>query len=728
MWYTFPSDKNEQKKCIESLCNYVKEMYDGPDIREDFEELVAIYLGEKPLNASDAYNKLHNIYTEMDLDNNKSTKELFGTDYSLDAFKKNFLEAWKKISYGVLTTGFEPAVAEERDKYLKIYDSLHDNKKMDDTAIGELAKNIDLLLTDPNNLHNNLHNNIIAFEKSLGNKNNADDIYLGLRNKDFSFDQYIKNRLQLLEQFAKSDVADIKAYLPFYGSAKNIANGKKAAAEEVKKVAAGMKDESLNKLRENIKDLWENPKLDPNASNLTELKAKTDATLLRAINSTELLPAKEAANKDDFLDTLKKDCDKAAKFFPIQFFSKNEELKAIIEKNKALVDDINNKMLADPEIAEYEEPMSSMLEGFKKTTETEASKAQFSSLYEESSKKYNNALTRYKESIDKELSVLKNKRSNLIAEDRKYEQKMSELLAKNDKLINQYNQLDVLSKEQLEQHIKDKEEIDLNFKELSNKELPIQIERKASIEKFIDEVQQKTYKKTNNFATIKEDIASSFSTDALAKRYDKIIHNLKSYNEKYTAYFKDVENRYAQVKADRQSLKEVFEAAEDITKKKGFFSIQRKNPKIFTDTMNSVTAYFDDRKNPEKAKAAYDSCRKYISNYMKSDNSGLKSGNAEGNTRRQTVVRMLELMDKLPEFQKFINFKEMDGFEIMDTKDDVSKYTKLNYKQLEASLAKHASKPKKTGNGAKKPERSAFNDIDKLVNKRKEAKNKAKEK
>ncbi len=720
MWYTFPSDKKEQQHCIDSINDQLHQVDDEDDIQNDLENLADIYSGEKPFDAKSAYDMLYHVYSAMDLTDEKSKEELFGNKDSLEAFQENFLEAWKRLSYIVLTNGSDFTYPEERDKFLKVYDQLHENNKMEENSIQQLAQDFQYLLNDVGDLRDNL----TKIEESLGNAHNADDIYLGIEGKKFPKSQYIENRLQLLQQFAQGDVTDIKAYLPFYGSAENIRLKKESSPEEVKKVAANMKDESLMKLREDIRTSWENQKPDPNYQKLSKASVNNDAILFDAINKIDGFKNKEEEYKTKFFDTLQESCDKAKELFPHQILKTATEYDAILKENQDLFEDIQRKIQADPEIAEYEEPMKDMLQGFKTGIDHQAAKAQFSSLYEVAKDEYTKALTQYKKSLNQPLSVLDQKHKEILAEDRKYNQENRKLQEKEDHLIHQRESLDLLSKDQLEQHLKDKKEMDQGFKELHESALPVQAARKVSLTNLTTKAVQKGTEIANDFAATKKTIADSFTPERLEKSYQEIIDNLKAYNERYTTYFRDVEKRYAQVLKDRQSLNEVFEASKDIAKKKGFFSITKKNPKIFTDTMNSMEAYIQDRKNPKKAAAAYDACRNYVASYMKSDHSGLKSGNADGNTRRQAVVRMLELMDKLPEFQKFIDSgkEKKNDWQLVDDKHP-AQYTKLNYKQLEASLAKHSSKPKKSAKNAPGPQKnSAFNDIDKLISKRKEPK------
>ncbi len=726
MWYTFPSDKDEQKKCLDILNEKLQEISwdDKVDFRDDLEELAAFYTGEKPFDAVSAYDKLYHIYFELEIDKGKTKEELFGTDNSIEAFKKNFIEAWRRFSYMSLTIGPTFIRSEDRDKLLEVYEQLHANKKMTDDEIKETALKIDILVTDYQN--EDLQNNILAVEDRFENSRNANDITRAIMDRKFSKDHYIQNRLQLLRQFANGETTDIKAYMPFYERPENIKSGKEASSEDVKKTAENMKNDSLNELRNKVITVWDKywEEEDPIEIELNDISKSNDSTLEDSMSSIKSsLSAEKEEGKAKFLEKLEKSCAQAKDIIENQLKNETAEFDESLKKNQELFQKINAKIQANPEITTYEEPLADMLHRLESEIKNQSAKKDPSKLHEEVLKDYNTEYAKYRNSLNKNHNKLGQKFDQIWEENSKYRQKFRELSDVDIEFYNKKkNQLNLLSKEQLEQLIKDKEKQQEDLKQLRKDEIPRRLEQKVSIDAVTIPVMKEAKQSIKAFTAAKEQITAAFTPEQLKERLTDATNTLNAFYDKYTAYFQDVEKRYEQVLQNRKSLNEVFEAAKDITKKSGFFSIQKKNPKIFTDTMDAVDTYISDRKDPEKAQKAYDACRKYVESYMKSDRSGLKSGNADGNTRRQTVVRMLELMDQLPEFKKFTvsDSKNKNGWEVVD-KEDTAKYTKLNYKQLEASLAKHATKPKQSKKQAKAPQKaSAFYDIDKLVNKRKE--------
>ncbi len=729
MWYTIPSDKNEQKKCIEALNNYIQdaEMSEEIDFREDLLELTEVYSGERPFNAESAYEKLYNIYSELELTNGESKEKLFGKDTSLEAFKKNFLETWKNLSLCMLIDDKQLYRNDARDQYLNVYEQLHDHHKMTDDNIKTVAQKMHFLESDFRD--RDLQNNITNLEEFLGNGVNSLEIVKGIKDRQFSKNKYLTNRLQLLEQFANGDATDMKAYMPFYGRAEQIKAGKKVSAGEAKKAEEAMKDGSLDNLRKEVRNAWENRKPDPNLDEFLKVQQENYNALNDAMSDVNQSLSREEKEKTKLRNHVDAAYAKAKETMGEQLQPQIAEFDKSLKKNQELLQNIEAKILANPEITEYEEAWTPMLHRFEEEIKNQEAKeplSALSELHEEAVADYNAAHDRYQDKLQKKYNELKQKHREAREEDSPYYQKEKELDNKESELGKQIRNLNLLSKDQLEQHIKENKKLCQDFQQLHKNEIPKLTVRQKKIDALIANVHQEIAQAANDLNAAKEKIAATVVPEQLKSTIQERTNTLNAFHERYSTYFRDVEKRYEEAVQNRNNLKEVFEAAQDITKKKGFFSIQKKNPKIFTDTMDAVETYMGDRRNPEKAQAAYDACRSYVERYMKSDRSGLKSGNKDGNTRRQTVVRMLELMDQLPEFQKLTVSadKNKDGWEIVDADEkEKPKYEKLNFQQLEASLAKHATKQKKSGKHAKKQEKALpFNDLNKLVNKRKEQK------
>lgn len=721
MWYTFPQDKEAQKQALDFFGETLHDGYYTEEVRQSLEELMEVYTGARPFDPETAYEKLYTIYSEMDMGDMESKEEFFAEkQYKAKDFQKDFQEMWKDVSYKALTNGSN-RLRSSRDELLEAFDELHASKKMSDQDIVKTAG----ILHDVFKASNGdryLQDNIAELEKIIGNKQNADDIYLGLRDSEAGRERYVKNRVQLFLQFAKGDVEDIRAYMPFYDTMDKIWANKAAPEDEVKKVDAAMHDESLQDMRKRVKEAFAPQGLNPVYGEFSALDRSNGAALSDALRMANDRIEKETArgerDKDRFFQYATDTFADAVRNLPDQQKRAAKEYNDMLRQNQKVLQDIKKKIQDDPDIADYEEKLTDELAKFEQALNAQLEKNLIPKLDEAAKNDYAQKWEEYKDVLKQGVRSLRQEeklRSDALDQ---FWKKESEL-DKTEKALSKKN-ADIMTKEQLEQLLQDKMKLDQDRKALYAETLAQNKRRKESIDALLPTLLKNVEQAGESLDAMKRNSNVSFNQEQLetvSRNYQEGKENLKALNDKYGKYFGDVTKNYDAVlaamerdKENRQKMKDVFEAAGDINKK-GFFG-QKKNPKIFTDTMGAVGEYLNDSQNLQKAKAAYDACRKYVSSYMKSDQSGLKSGSTAGNTRRQTVVRMLELMDTLPEFQNLVERSagEKDDWVVVDKSE---KYTKLDFKKLEASLAKHSTKHKNQ-------ERSAFSDIDKLVSKKKE--------
>lgn len=720
MWYTFPQDKETQKQALDFFGETLYDGYYTEEVRQSLEELMEVYTGARPFDPEVAYEKLYTIYSEMDMGDMESKEEFFAEkQYKAKDFQKDFQEMWKDMSYNALTNG-NKLLKSRRDEFLQVFDELHASQKMSDQDIAKTAEILHKVFTAPND-DKYLRDNITELEKFLGNKQNADDIYLGVRYSEAGREWYVRNRMQLFRQFAQGDFEDIRAYTPFYDTMDKIRAGKAAPEDEVKKVDAAMHDESLQDMRKRVKEAFV-PQLDPVYGEIIDqdrsnAKALEDA-LSTAKERIEKETAREERDKNRFFQDATQSFEDAVQNLPSQQKRAAEEYNDMLRQNQKVLQDIKKKIHDDPDIADYEDKLTDELAKFEQALNAQLEKNPIPKLDEAAKNDYAQKWEEYKDALKQGIRSLQQEKKQWGAAYDQFHQKEQEL-DKAEKALSKKN-VDLMTKEQLEQLLQDKAKLDQDRKALFAESLAQSKSRKASIDALFSTVLQNVKQTEESLDALKRNSNVSFNQEQLetvSRNYQAGKESLKALNDKYGKYFGDVTKNYDAVlaamerdKENRQKMKDVLEAAGDINKK-GFFG-QKKNPKIFTDTMGAVGEYLNDTTNLQKAKNAYDACRKYVSSYMKSDQSGLKSGSKAGNTRRQTVVRMLELMDALPEFQNLVERSagEKDDWVVMEKSE---KYTKLDFKKLEASLAKHSTKQKHQ-------ERSAFSDIDKLVSKKKE--------
>ncbi len=168
---------------------------------------------------------------------------------------------------------------------------------------------------------------------------------------------------------------------------------------------------------------------------------------------------------------------------------------------------------------------------------------------------------------------------------------------------------------------------------------------------------------------------------------------------------------------NRAELEIVFDGISDTKAATGFFG-RKKDDTAFQKMKAAMTDYLQNG-GEEKAKKAYEECRYYLSGWLQR-NGDLKKGSKTENIRNQGVVRMLELMEKMPDFQNSLEKEKWltlnrsseqsaEGWELVDKDEDVTKFKRLDFLALESSLARQAGKPKQAGKSkqAGKPEQAA---------------------
>ncbi len=514
---------------------------------------------------------------------------------------------------------------------------------------------------------------------------------------------------------------------------------------ENKKNAAAEQDKELEELRARVRELFDHPAKDENYEKYVELKEQNETRLNNSIREVEKRLAYEndyvQSNTEDFYDDINRAYDSVSKAMSKKFYMEQAENHGheILDRSRKLFDDFTNKIKEDPWLAKYDQQLKDQTDRFFNAI-TEYGEYHLPDLGQEAKDEYVQKWREYKQALKISSRGLEQERKNLKADEAQLDTKRKKLQEREIWMINDRKRVDQLSKKDLLFLLDAKKRHDQHVRKLNADALAVSQARKESLDR-IDPVMQEVDRIRNRFLERQENTKLAYTEEQVETERQRLLQGnkvLQDLNEEYAVHLQNLTQRYEKIAATRQSLEEVFEAADDFRYKKNFLGIQKKSPKIFTETMDAVESYINDRTNSWKAERAYDACRTYVESYMKSDRSGLKSGNKDGNTRRQAVVRMLELMDQLPEFQRLVVQNEKDkqdwvviedkadaekdpNWVVVDSKEDAKKYTKLNYKQLEASLAKHAEpSKKKSGKNPKKqqkPEKKAFSNIDKLIEK-----------
>ncbi len=163
-------------------------------------------------------------------------------------------------------------------------------------------------------------------------------------------------------------------------------------------------------------------------------------------------------------------------------------------------------------------------------------------------------------------------------------------------------------------------------------------------------------------------------------------------------------------------LKDICEAMDSVKK----LSVWG-NSSQYNDMLKAIKDYREGKIN---ANAAYDACRDYLKLSL-NDNGGLNHMKSKaGQIRKQSCVRMLELLETAPDFKK--TDKDKDGLAQENGKAKEVHKDKLNYETLKTSLANKSDAV--TVNVGSKDAKAYSNlnaKISEIKNARQEAANKA---
>ena len=266
----------------------------------------------------------------------------------------------------------------------------------------------------------------------------------------------------------------------------------------------------------------------------------------------------------------------------------------------------------------------------------------------------------YRKGVQDSLKAIEEKRKTLISNpnDPKYQEKEEELK----------NQIDAL-KTDLEVHISAyKKERSDNYTTLMKSVEPFQKEMNKSCEK------EKTYllNRLNSNTTFLHDQREEFK-----KAYEKTEQGRRVAAKAAENAAKAAENAAKARQNLNNQLKDICEAMDSVKK----LSVWG-NSSQYNDMLKAIKDYREGKIN---ANAAYDACRDYLKLSL-NDNGGLDHMKSKaGQIRKQSCVRMLELLETAPDFKK--TDKDKDGLAQENEKAKEVHKDKLNYETLKTSLA-----------------------------------------
>lgn len=359
--------------------------------------------------------------------------------------------------------------------------------------------------------------------------------------------------------------------------------------------------------------------------------------------------------------------------------------------------------------------------------------------YEKASKEYDNVLA----SEHANLSSIKDSANNLLSgmkeTQKKLEEKKIQLANERKKLLEKNGndetpktrdeftkRQDELNKEQKEFN-KQLEEFNKNIKNQVNKYNKIYETEKKNLK----EKQSNAYKdakwEMKNLSFVNFDPSAGYQPFGnVGQKKNMAARELKQIQGDMQAYYR---NLFKPMRLKREEISNTLGNINNLTERK-WYGAKKKEPQAFTDAKDAVFAYLKDKYDQNKAQKAYDECRNYLSSYMEADGKTLKIGSNIENMRNKGILKILETMEELPEFKRIVNQKntnekyasnELGDFEILEKdsgKGSKHTYTKLNFKELEASISKDsAKKNSKSKNKAPVKKEKTIKDLNRQISK-----------
>ncbi len=667
MWYTVPEGKEEQKEALDVLLRMglFDDFSADAGFYKQMEGLLEAYFDEKKFDEK-AYDGLYQIYDNLGGDNDKTKEEMFPGDHSHASFKKEFEKVWKIMSYNALADDFleESELDALQDARLKQIEQEKAEKKQKD-AEQEALKAQERL------------------KKELEEKQRQEA-------------RKAEQEKQELESLQKRND---EAFLASQSLQKNEA-------------ALQKESETVMKALEENDERYGNATLAMGENRGKELKAFAEAVEKSQKEIEKKLDAKLDGVQTEYDQTLK--------------IHRRVESK------------IDGYLVKYPDLVNYDPNIQKKIDNYKKNLANfVVKKPEYDRVDQKAFKEFktqwygymervNNGFHEAKRMLDqmpKLTESLKNQRQKL-AEDQK------ELDERRKDFAN-------LTKEQKQELVQAQEKLNKQMKALQEKQKQANrqvLERVENNKKQLAADQKKIDARMKKPDVAFEDGYETVMLNEYVDRKNLANQRLKYLYDDFKHYFERLmkqKNAHDQEQREilkrREEMEDILEAVSNLPAKEHWYKSAPKETQVFTDVRIAVKDYLDDRGNQEKAKKAYDECRNYMKTYMKEDRSGMKSGSKTENTRHQSVVRMLELMDQLPEFEAFTEkeapkSKNVFGWENLERDDVVNDtYTKLNFQELENSLAKHATSKKVKSQDPKK-QKKAFANLNRRIEKTKEKK------
>ena len=732
MWYSIPTNEEEKKKALKAFFGN-----NASDEKGLVEDLLSVYteFDNQQINSlkGELYDKLYKAYQDAGMAEEKTMDELFPPETRFSGnFRKAFETLWHTLAYMELYGTAEPVPMDaDIETLLKLSDDIE--------AQGLLSHNdmqmVYLDLLDMKDQYNDAYfaslkpggyDPVVVMENTLGNEAQAKQLSEALRKGEFSAADYRNSRIQLLQQMTKNPKDSHATLFRFYDP-RTLDLQNVPSDEEIRAYHAELKaaQESFAAAQSSFE-----------TKNKVALKVLQDIDVMQDeeedfSNYQDNIDDKERGGKPraDFIlqgeiemrneaNRLQDEC-RGLSFEYLKLHNKTVDMLGGLEY-------LVRKGLT-PEAAEAAEKLAAYRQTFEALEVELPEHKRFdqdvlNNVYRPAEDRILEAVRENNHEIVKPHFALAEAREsilNIMDEQELLAEKMKSAEQTPESLKEAVKQQEALTKalqEQLDKQEKARKELEVILPNCRNRidqarnEL-IEI-RKHGLDNLFPE-EYKAQVKAENLEKKQQNLA------ALQDNLDKI-------NETYS----DLRMAYDRER-NLQDLADAFHAVSNSTERHWYGTV-KKTPKVYQDLKAAMESYLQN-KTEENAEKAYAECRNYLTHYMKADGRGLKHGSSLENARHQSVVRMLEIMEDVKEFQPFLEMeaperviedaekKAPEGWEVVKESADARRYTKLSFSDLEKSLAKHSSEVKgqqQERDAVANRKAKAFSDLNKRIAKK----------
>lgn len=691
--------------------------------RSNMEELLSAYSDinyiARPGLLDQLYEKMLQVYQDTDLIGDEvEPEDLFPGKHTAQTYQEDVEKLCRILENRELfrTVGTE-RLNENTLPILELGDALESKKNFSKEQVQTIEHNLFMLSDeDADSWYNDgvpLGDPLRHAEEALGNGANGGKLSHALANKEFHVADYLKSRMDMLQQFVDSDLDSLEDFFPLYdprtydpakkpeieavaeAKRQNVAKERDALQANVVK-AYGETEASLTAAEKLLQQIEASRREMLTPENRQSFARDMEARQQRWENEVRAdLRAPQEYNKTvELANALASRMQEVIRAYP------NADTQGLQQKRTEFVNRMR-ELNAAPELPKLD---------VEAMQEYDANTGKFDQVTTEASQKLQSRITEVKN----ELEEIKKAQEEIL--------KQQEALNKADfhvdmakrqaeqKLLNEQQKSLADRGQQLRDTLA--AEVKAYDKQLSEAKSDLRIEKDDTLHLFFD-MDRKLKAGRDAFN------AQDHNVDLMKAAYQ----DAKNYEAEAFMRLQEPENR--------AEMETVFYGINDTkAARTGFFKQKRKDDTAFQNMRAAVSAYLENgsRENAEKA---YGECRNYLAGWMKQDGK-LKNGSDTENTRNQGVVRMLELMEKMPAFQNCVDKKqanaEFDGWEMLDDAEHFNEnkgYNKLNFKALEESLEKHALKGKDEAIRAGKRESSkSFTNLNQRIE-RKQARERA---